>query len=49
MLNNNDNIILKNNGSVILSETQCTWGPHKITFLWGILWGIRKNLKLCSP
>ncbi len=21
---------------VILSETQCTWGPHKITFLWGI-------------
>ena len=34
---------------VILSETQCTWGPHKITFLWGILWGIRNNLKLCSP
>ena len=28
---------------VILSKTQCTWGPHKITFLWGI----RKNLKLC--
>lgn len=30
---------------VILSETQCTWGPHKIFFLWGI----RKNLKLCVP
>ena len=29
------------NAYVILSETKCTWGPHKITFLWGI----RKNLK----